>query len=432
MGSLLPRGRGPVRDGAKALACLVLVAASLAGAVPDASAGTTGYNRHGTFLVNGQRAFPIGLSMPPPLTGRTPRGAPGIDELTAGGITLFATGPHGTPWTPEVLDETRAWADAAAARGVHTWVNLRELAASVESTPERDMLGEVVTALRDSPGLAMWKGLDEASAFRLPEDVLEPYELVKALDPDHLFHTIHAPLSKDGTIFRHPPRPPNLRPWNTVTDTHGVNVYPIYHHLVGVREPKLAYVGLWTAAIARATESTAITTTLQICFSGSDARDGSGAYVLPTRRQERFMIYDAILSGARGLFFFGGHHRFCLNPRDRELGWNWTFWNRTLRELVAEIRSGSPLHAVLLRPETKVRLRTSDRRTRAVSRRAPGELWVLATRRGPASARVTMRGLPSWARVGRTYPGGARVRAKEGRLTLPFAGWGVRIVRFAR
>ncbi len=432
----LPWRRGRTRRGAVTLGVLVALAAG-PGSPPAASAaGTepvvTGHNGAGTFLVDGKRVFPIGVSTPPPLAGLTPAGTLGLDALVAGGVTFFSAGPHGAPWTAEVLDETRAWGDAAAVRGVHTWVNLRELADSQAGTPERDLLVEVVIALRDSPGLGMWKGLDEASAHVLPESVLEPYRLVKELDPDHLFHTIHPPLSTDGTVFQHPPVPPDLTLWNAVTDTHGINVYPVYHHLVGVRQPKLGYVGLWTAAIGRATATKAITTTLQICFAGSDDRNGSGAFVLPTARQERFMIYDAIVNGARGLFFYGGQLSRCQHERDRELGWNWAFWERTLARLVGEIRSGRPLHRVLVRPETSRGLRTNNKYTRAIRRTAPRELWVIATHRRAAKATVTVRGLPSWARVGRTYPGGKKVRATKGHVRLSFPAWGVRVVRFVR
>jgi hypothetical protein len=426
--------RRRTRRGAGVVGILVALVAAQALTAEARGAGpvATDHNRHGTFLVKGKKAFPIGVSTPPPLAGLTPQGTLGLDALVAGGITFFTAGPHGTPWTVEVLDETRAWADAAGARGVYTWVNLRELAESLEGTPERDLLVEVVTALRGSPGLGMWKGLDEASARVPPERVLESYELVKELDPGRLFHTIHPPLSTDGTVFQHPPDPPDLTLWNAVSDTHGINVYPVYHHLVGVRQPKLGFVGLWTAAIRNATQTLAVTTTLQICFAGSDDRNGSGDFVLPTARQERFMIYDAILSGARGLFFYGGHLGKCHRERDQELGWNWAFWQRTLARLVGEIRAGKPLHKVLVRPETSRRLRTSNTYTRAVRRLAPGELWVIAAHRRGTKATVTVRGLPSWARLGRTYPGGKTVRATSGRIRLSFPAWGVRVVRFVR
>ena len=40
------------------------------------------------------------------------------------------------------------------------------------------------------------------------------------------------------------------------------------------------------------------------------------------------MAYDAIVAGARGLFFFGGQFKQVMNAADRQLGWNWTYWRR--------------------------------------------------------------------------------------------------------
>ena len=93
--------------------------------------------------------------------------------------------------------------------------------------------------------------------------------------------------------------------------------------------------------------------TLQICFSGSQNQEGT-EFILPTRHQERYMIYDAIVNGARGLISSAASTGTCQNERDRRLGWNWTFWRRRSRASSAEISARSPLHPALLRPETTV------------------------------------------------------------------------------
>jgi len=192
-------------------------------------------------------------------------------------------------------------------------------------------------------------------------------------------------------------------------------------------------VGRWMAALRGATGRNALTMTLQICFAGSDDPAGSGAFILPTKRQERYMTYDAIINGARGLFFFGGRDPICHNARDAALGWNWTFWDTVLEDLVREIGEGSPLYPALLRPETTVKLRTSGETTQAISRRVGSRvLWVLAAHNGSRAETVTIRGLPPWARTGRLYPSGQKVVAKEGRIRQPFLGWGVRAIRFTR
>ena len=45
------------------------------------------------------------------------------------------------------------------------------------------------------------------------------------------------------------------------------------------------------------------------------------------------MAYQAIVNGARGLTFFGGHLTQVATPADAKAGWNWTFWERVLRPL---------------------------------------------------------------------------------------------------
>jgi hypothetical protein len=386
----------------------------------------------GAFRVNGRRFFPIGVTMPPPLEGTTPRGTAAIDELVAGGVTIFRTGPSAREWSDELLAYAQAWNEAAAERGVYTWVHLRELAEAQPGTPAEARLLEVVETLKDSPGLGLWKGVDEPWPRLAEGELAHAYSVVKALDPNHVFHTIFGPFSRDGSMYTRPPDPPDLTPYNAVTDTHGVNVYPIYYHLVGVRQPKLHMVGRWLAALGRATGRNALTMTLQICFGGSKNPNGD-EFVLPTRRQERYMIYDAIVNGARGLIFYGGELTRCQRERDRSLGWNWTFWDRVLEGLLAEVRAGSLLYPALLRPDTTVRLPTSDRRLEAISRRvSPRELWVIAAHHGKTERALTIRGLPPWARAGTLYPSGTRVQAKDGRIKQRIPAWGVRVIRFTR
>ena len=176
----------------------------------------------------------------------------------------------------------------------------------------------------------------------------------------------------------------------------------------------------------------AIMTSLQICFAGSDDRFGSGRFVLPTRRQERYMIYDAIVNGARGLIFFGGQLSHCHTRSDAARGWNWSFWRRVLRPLVREIGPGGRC----TRPCSARGRRGGSGPVRPARRRSAagwdGRLWVIATQRGPSGATVTVRGLPAWARVGRRYPAGPPVIARGGRIRAHLDGWQVLVLRFTQ
>jgi hypothetical protein len=415
--------------------CLALVALLLslaetsAARTPDPPA-VWSLTDHGTFTVDGERFFPIALTMPPPLGSRTPWGRDAVAELVAAGVNTFRAGPWAEGWTTRHLRAAAAWNDVAAEHGVYTWLQLRDLALLEPGSRMLPFLRRALERLTGHPGLGFWKGRDEPWPHFRPRDLRHAYDLVKRKDPNTLFVTIFAPRSRDRTMLKHAPDPPDLRGYRRVTDVAGVDLYPIYYRWPGGHPPKLNLLGDWTRAIARATRIRAVTTTLQICFAGSDDPLGSGRFILPTDRQERFMAYDAIINGARGLVFYGGQIPKCHTRSDAAHGWNWTFWRRTLRQLVRELGADSPFHHALVRPETTRRLATGDPYTQAISRKAGRTVWVIVTNRRTTPATVLVRGLPPWARTGRTYPGGQGVRARDGRLRLELGDWGVRVVRF--
>ena len=46
------------------------------------------------------------------------------------------------------------------------------------------------------------------------------------------------------------------------------------------------------------------------------------------------MTYQAIIKGAKGLYFFNMLGN--LDPKDQPYGWNWTFWRRVMKPLLAD------------------------------------------------------------------------------------------------
>ena len=69
--------------------------------------------------------------------------------------------------------------------------------------------------------------------------------------------------------------------------------------------------------------------------------------VFPTLQQARFMAYDAIIAGARGLFFFGGHLPQVMTPQDRVRGFNWTYWRKVQKPLTQELAGPQHVQALL-------------------------------------------------------------------------------------
>jgi hypothetical protein len=409
-------------------AAVVAVALSV---TATASAATTSIDAHGTVLLDGSKVFPIVLAKGPDRDAVTPTGADAVDEVVGAGVNFLKIGPATTPWTDAEVDDALAWNQEAAERGAYTWINLATLS---ESEPGETRLREVVTALKNgafADAIGMWKGADEPLWVGTPPaDLQFAYCLSTSrgepawcggeepADSEHLWVTIQAPR---GTADQ-------LEEYSPVTDIHGVDHYPVTRTNPN---PNLHGIGVWTNTIRSVTPNQAVWTTLQICASGSGDGD---TYVLPTRQQERYMIYDAILNGARSLAFYGGNIYRCWNDRDDVLRWNWAFWDDVLEQLVREINAVSPIAPALVNPETTAVLTTSDPETQAISRvgATSDELWVIAARHGQGTQPVTISGLPAWAGTGTVYTESRSIEAAGGSLTDTFDRWGVHVYQFRK
>jgi hypothetical protein len=411
------------------LALLAALALITAGA---ALGTTTTLDPYGTTLLDGRKVFPIVLAKGPERDGLTPSGANGVAEVVSAGVNFLKVGPADRPWWPEDKADALEWNREAAARGVYTWVNLATLADAEPGTLKDTRLREVISLLENdysAGALALWKGADEPWwGPHEPEDLDYAYcvatsrgepgwcEGQPVADFDHLWVTIQAPRGEPADLAR----------YSAVTDIHGVDHYPV---TLANPTPDLHEIGFWTDLIGSVTPNRAVWTTLQVCASGSG--DGT-TYVLPTREQERYMIYDAIINGARSLAFYGGNIYRCWNDRDEALLWNWTFWNEVLEDLVREINALSPLAPALVNPETTQVLPSSDPTTQVISRRGAtaDDVWVIAARHGEGSPPVTISGLPAGITTGSVYTEGRSVAVTDGSFTDEFARWGVHVYHF--
>lgn len=403
------------------VAAVVALLACLVSSSGASAAGGSGPDASGTFVIDGTEVFPITLSKPPQIDSRTPWGTDGLAEVASAGVNLLKIGPPPrVPWTEAAVADVQKWNESAAARGMHTWVDLRELAHAQPGTPEEALLRTLATRVKDSPGMGMWKGADEPWWTGLAwYEIQHAYAVAKSIDPVHPWVLIQAPR---GTEL-------DLAPYTGVTDAHGVDIYPVRY---GLTNPDLHRVGRWTRRIASITPGKPVFTVLQVCYSGSFDRMGSGAYVLPTREQERYMAYDAIVNGARGLFFYGGDDPHCFNGTDAAVGWNWTFWNAVLKNLILEVGPKGLLQPALLAPGPGLRLSSDNRTTQLWNRRVGTDIWVIAARHGVGTRRVTVKGLPRSIRSGRVYWEGRSVRVRNGVFTDTFRQWGVHVYRFRR
>ena len=176
------------------------------------------------------------------------------------------------------------------------------------------------------------------------------------------------------------------------------------------------------------TPSKGVLMTQAICNSAQN--DGpAGPYILPTYPQARYMVYDAIINGTRGLTFYGGHLINCMNARDRALGWNWTYWDNVLGRIVREIAPHMPLHAALVSPGTGVGLRNQQQTVAGgFSRHVNGNLWVIvANREGKRNIRIS--NFPTGTRPGKVYMKTRYINLANRSFTDSFQPWTVRVYR---
>jgi hypothetical protein len=136
-------------------------------------------------------------------------------------------------------------------------------------------------------------------------------------------------------------------------------------------------------------------TTLQIAWTWTATSRARPQVVprFPTLFEERFMAYQAIVNGARGLMFFGGHLTHNVRPRDAQAGWNWRFWELVLQPLLAELTS-TAVNPILVAPDAAAKVRASASDVELVARHDSRFFYVIAARRGGSTSQVTFSGLP--------------------------------------
>ena len=395
----------------------------------------------GSLLVGGTRVFPLGLSDPPPVDSIAPNGKPAWQEISAAGVN-FAR--NYTVWTAaaaaEQLLSVGHELDAAVQHGLQLWV---ALAGIDDNLSRRSLADRVVNAVKKHPGLGVWKGADEPAHGHVPVAGLKEFrQHLASLDPDHPIAIIEAPRapSPPGSTQDRPLTVASVKSYAAACDIHGVDIYPVSkppgRHAGGPPvNTDISVVGDVTRIVARATARKAIWTTLQIAWSGVLPPH---PLVFPTLQQARFMAYDAIVAGARGLFFFGGQLPQAMNAQDRERGWNWTYWKRVQRTLLVELSDSTHTHA-LTAPLASHAVEASARDIALSTREADGFIYVIAVRRSSSGAEtIRFTGLPAGVRHGTVlaHPGGNPARdvsAARGGFSdpAPFGAHNARVYRFA-
>ena len=348
----------------------------------------------GCLVIGGAKVFPFGLSEAPLPDGQTRDGRNAWAEIAAAGVNVVRSGLR--EWSLPQIDAQiaaeRARMDAAVSHGMFCWPrlgNAGNLPATAGSTEEQ-ILVALANGLKTHDGLGAWKGADEPAWGGVPAAGLTRARTkLRTVDADHPVVIIQAPLQPVAT----------LTPYRPAFDITGADIYPVGYPPGAhsdLPNKDISVVGDVTRKMVDAAGSKPIWMTLQIAWSGVTPSQQRSDLVprFPSLFDERFMAYQAIVNGARGLVFFGGQLTQVMRPRDAQLGWNWTFWEQALRPLLVELTSPSVLPA-LTAPVAQAAVTASAADVELTARQTGTTLHVIAARRGGSTSRVTFSGLPA-------------------------------------
>jgi hypothetical protein len=336
-------------------------------------------------------------------------------------------------WDPadaaQQIQAVQAELVAAASHGLRLWVGLYTVA---NDLGQQVLLEQIVDALKGSPGLGAWKGADEPLHGNVPAPgLVAAHDFIRSHDPDHPLVLIQAPRARAGPLTV-----ALLKPYAAAADIHGVDIYPISHppgaH-AGRPNKDISVVGDVTALVVQATPVKEHWTTLQIAWSG--VLPPAHVPIFPTLHQQRFMAYQAIVAGARGLVFFGGDLIEVMSPQDKAAGWNWTYWHTVLKHVVQELNS-TAVGPILTAPPTTLAVKPDSADIRIAAREANGFLHLITARRSAtANGPVRFSGLPAGIQEGQVLfeydqADFRTVEVARGVFTDPFAPHDVHVYRF--
>lgn len=262
--------------------------------------------------------------------------------LVVDGQRTFIFGLYENPEDDAILQETaragfnliRVSGDEAALdrlhrHGLYGWINLGGMMQLEAGSAEREKeLVELVERCGSHPALAIWEGPDEGlwmctvhalssegtmaektrlfkkNAKVLRDGLIAGYGKIKEVDPHHPVWLNHA--AGNSTAL--------LKGFGLAADIVGADIYPVMPyptHPVDISRMGLGWVGLCTERMQKTAPGKPVWMVLQGMSWGYLSGDlfaiKDEPAQWPTFEESRFMAYDAIARGARGILYWGTH-----------------------------------------------------------------------------------------------------------------------------
>ncbi len=271
--------------------------------------------------------------------------------------------------------------------------NLRRIGRSQEDArycADRDRnilyLHTIVDALKEHPALFCWESLDEISQYKIPvEGLLEGISLLKRLDPKHDIWLNHPPSVIDPRWLQH---------YGCAADIVSLDIYPIpkvfgYGNLPN---KEINSVGQYTDLLHKSlTDGQSAWMVLQAYRFNDDEFSHLPQENLrrfPTYHEIRFMTYQAITHGTKGIMYFLYLRRPTLPPAHTYVNTPFTpeFWN-TMESIGRELKT---LYPVLI-TENYHRLEVNSDHVSYLLKRVGDLTWLIAVNEQNEPSEVTFR-----------------------------------------
>jgi hypothetical protein len=269
------------------------------------------------------------------------------------------------------------------------------------------------------PGLRV--SLSQQRADRMCAGMRDGHALLKQLDPNHPVWMNHAPRNQVR----------QLAAFSAAADIVGCDIYPVPQYVSGhsdLVDRSLASTGAYTARMQDAAPGKPVWMVLQ-GFGWADLEkeatpESREKRRRPTFEESRFMAYDAIIRGARGILYWGT----ASIEKDS------TLW----KDLLKLARELADLQPVWSAPDAEVQPKVDvapswgslEFGVRALAKQVGDEPWFLVVNESADPLRYSLDGVA--ASEGAVYrdPADAReATVLDRKLALGISGHGVQILR---
>ncbi len=258
-------------------------------------------------------------------------------------------------------------------------------------------------------------------ADRLAEGMLQGYNYLQSVDPKHPIWMNHAPRNSIAQLAQ----------FDRAADIVGCDIYPVPRGTGNghsdLADKSLSCVGAYTRRMQEAAPGKPVWMVLQ-GFGWSDLDKNKDPNKPDERRrpnpdESRFMAYDAIVNGARGILYWGTAYVEKDAP----------FWTELL-SLVTELSAQQP---VLSAPDAALDINVAlaqtwgsvDRGVRVLPKQVGDKLYFLVVNEWGEPLVYTLHGLESVEGTRYRDPvTEANTIVEHGALTLPIRGHGVHVL----